>query len=457
MTRRLIVGYLAITVVVLVLLEVPFGIYYGQRERDRLTAAVERDASVIATFYEENLENGTVPDPLPADDYAERTGARVVVVDGRGISIVDTGASTPRDFSTRPEIRTALAGHRATGTRGSETLGSDLLYVAVPVASEGVVHGAVRLTLDTDEVNANVHRFWWGLAAIGAVVLAAMGLVGRLIARSVTLPLRRLNDAAQRYGAGDLTVDPGVEVGPPELRELSATMATMAAQLDAMIDEQRLFVADASHQLRTPLTVLRLRLENLQAQLDDEEGEQVDAAIDEIDRLAALVTDLLHLARADRRAPAEAQDLTALTGDRVDTWTAVAEGAGVTLRVDLPDGVVTASAVPGAIEQILDNVLDNAIGVSPPGSTVVVAVEPGTTTHRLVVIDEGPGLSDADKAHATGRFWRGSTTRPGTGLGLAIVRSLATASAGSVELADAPGGGLRVIVAFPAATAFSLG
>lgn len=455
MTRRLIVGYLAVTVVVLVLLEVPFGIYYAQRERDRLTAAVERDASVVATFYEDGLEAGTDPDPVPARNYAERTGARVVVVDGRGRSIVDTDATTPRDFSTRPEIRTALTGHRATGTRGSDTLGSELLYVAVPVASQGVVHGAVRLTLDTAEVDSNVHRFWLGLLAIGAVVLAAMGLVGWLIARSVTQPLRRLNDAAERYGAGDLSVDPGVDGGPPELRELSTTMATMAGQLDAMINEQRLFVADASHQLRTPLTGLRLRLENLQSQLDDADAEQVERAIEEIDRLAVLVTDLLRLARADRRAPAEPQDLAALTRDRVDTWTAVAEATGVELRLELPPGPVAASAVPGAIEQILDNVLDNAIGVSASGAAVTVTVEAGATTHRLVVTDEGPGLSDADKARATGRFWRGATTRAGTGLGLAIVRSLATASDGTVELVDAPGGGLRVVVTLPAATTFS--
>jgi signal transduction histidine kinase len=454
-TRRLIVGYLAVTAVVLVLLEVPFGIYYAQRERDRLTAAVERDAAVVATFYADALESGTEPDPVPARNYSERTGARVIVVDGRGSSIVDTDATTPRDFSTRPEIETALSGQPAEGTRGSDTLGSELLYVAVPVASQGVVHGAVRLTLDTDEVDANVHRFWLGLAAIAVVVLAAMGLVGWLIARSVTLPLRRLNATAERYGAGDLKAEPEVDGGPPELRELASTMATMAGELDALIEEQRLFVADASHQLRTPLTGLRLRLENLQAELDDADAEQVERAIEEIDRLAVLVTDLLRLARADRRAPVERQDLAALTRDRVDTWTAVAEAAGVDLRVDLPSGPVAADAVPGAIEQILDNVLDNAIGVSATGASVAVTVEPGTTTHRLIVADEGPGLSDADKARATGRFWRGSTTRPGTGLGLAIVSSLATASGGSVTLADAPGGGLRVEVDLPAATPFS--
>ena len=110
---------------------------------------------------------------------------------------------------------------------------------------------------------------------------------------------------------------------------------------------------------------------------------------------------------------------------------------------------VIAAAVPGAIEQILDNLLDNAIGVAPAGSTVTVTVIAGTTTHRLVVTDHGPGLSDDDKERATRRFWRGDTSRPGSGLGLAIAASLARASGGSLSLADAPSGGLAVMVDLP--------
>ena len=115
MTRRLVLSYLAITVVVLVLLEVPLAIFFQQREENRLTVDTERDATVLATFYEDALERSTPADPAPADDYTGRTGARVVVVDSAGISIVDTGGDPPRDFSTRPEIATALTGTRASG------------------------------------------------------------------------------------------------------------------------------------------------------------------------------------------------------------------------------------------------------------------------------------------------------------------------------------------------------
>lgn len=452
MTRRLILSYVAVAALVLVLLEVPFGLFYAQRELDRLTAGVERDASVIATLYEDALESGSKPDPTLADRYAERTGARVVVVDDAGISVVDTADVVPRDFSTRPEIDTALTGVRAVGTRPSETLDTELLYVAVPVASSGTVHGALRLTLDTAQIDDRIHRFWWGLAAIAAVVLAAIVLVGWLIARSVTLPLRRLTDTAHRYGSGDLTVTSIPEEGPPEIRELGATMATMAQQLDAMIEQQRAFVADASHQLRTPLTGLRLRLENLQATLDAGDAAEIDLAIDEIERLSVLVRDLLQLARTDRREPATPHDLTTITTERVDTWNAVAESAGIRLDLQTGSTPLFVVAVPGAIEQILDNVLDNAIGIAPTGSTVSVDLVGGTDRHVLRITDQGPGLSDEDKDRALRRFWRGDSQRAGTGLGLAIVEGLARASGGTVRLHDGAEGGLQVDVALPAAT-----
>ncbi|MGB8858325.1 MAG: histidine kinase dimerization/phospho-acceptor domain-containing protein, partial [Ilumatobacteraceae bacterium] len=406
MTRRLVVSYLAVTIVVLMLLEIPLAVFYAQRELERLTAAVERDAAVVSSIYEDDLETGRTLDPGPALRYTQRTGGRVVVVDTRGISLVDTEQPARRDLSTRPEIKSALAGVRSAGRRSSSTLGTDLLYVALPVQSGGVVHGALRITLDTAHVDSHVGRFWFGLAAIAVVVLAMMGLVGSLVARSVTRPVRRLNETALRFSNGDLAVGDRVDDGPPELRQLARTMSTMAERLAALLDEQRAFVADASHQLRTPLTSLRLRLENLQARLPEAESTEVEAAIDEIVRLSSLVADLLQLARADRQAPAVAHDLAALAAERVEMWGALAETYDVSLSLDGADEVVMVSAVPGAVEQVLDNVLDNALAVSPAGSEIAISITRGVGEHRLIVADHGPGLSDPDKEHALRRFWR---------------------------------------------------
>lgn len=452
MTRRLLLGYLTAVVIVLLVLEVPLAIFFQQRETGRLTVAVERDATVLAGHYEDALEHGTTLDPTSASDYATLTGVRVVVVDKAGASVIDTSGDAGRDFSTRPEIKTALGGARAEGTRHSDTLNADLLYVAVPVASGGMVFGAVRLTLDTREVDALVRRYWLGLIGVAVVVLIAMAGIGWAIARSVTRPLRRLDAAAARFATGDLTTsdpDPGA---PSEIAVLGATMNTMAQRLERLLAEQRGFVADASHQLRTPLTALRLRLENLQsASATPDAADDLEAAIEETNRLAGLVGDLLQLARAEETAAPRTIDLVQLAGDRIDTWSAIADVAGVALDFAAPDGPVFVSAVPGGVEQILDNLIDNAIAATPPGSHVSVAVARGRAMHELTISDEGPGLSDGLKARALDRFWRLDHSQPGTGLGLPIANALAKASGGSLVLDDGPAGGLAVSVTLPAA------
>ena len=229
-------------------------------------------------------------------------------------------------------------------------------------------------------------------------------------------------------------------------------MSTMAVRLAALIDEQRAFVADASHQLRTPLTALRLRLENLQARLPEADAAELDHAIDETSRLAGLVSDLLQLARADHGQPAAPTDITDIARQRVDTWSALAESRGVTLQLVAGDVPVIALAQPGAVEQVLDNTLDNALTVLPEGGVITVTVIGGASEHRLIVSDNGPGLPDADKERATRRFWRAADATPGagTGLGLAIASALAHASGGTLTLGDAQPHGLAVTLTLPA-------
>lgn len=447
MTRRLLLSYLAITLIVLVILEIPLAIFYGQREEERLIADAERDAVVLASFYEDVLDLGFEPDTAPAVDYAARTSARIVLVDTDGISALDTGAATSRDFSTRPEIQAALAGSRAAGIRRSDTLDTDILFVAVPVASGGVVHGALRLTLDAHEVTERIQRFWVALAAVGAVILLAVVGIGWTIARSVTKPIRQLEASARRFARGDLRTGALDDDAPAEIAALGDTMNAMAMRLDQLITAQRSFVGDASHQLRTPLTALRLRLENLESRLGDDAGrEEATAAIDEIERLATLVNDLLQLARAEENPAAERIDICPVVADRVETWTAVAGEHDVGLELHAPPDAAWVLAVPGAVEQLLDNSIDNALRVSTGRDTIEIHLQPGPTTTRIEVVDHGPGLSDEHKELAFQRFWRGETSTAGTGLGLAIARSLAEASGGTLSLGDTPGGGLTVVV-----------
>ena len=437
MTRRLLLSYLTITVIVLVLLELPLAIFYQQREADRLTANVERDATVMATIYEDILQENLFPDPIPAADYTQRTGARVVIVDIDGISIVDSAREADRDFSTRPEIDQALTGARATGIRRSDTLDTELLYVAVPVASGGTVHGAVRITFGTNEMNERVHRFWLGLIAVAAVVLVVTAAVGWVLARSVTKPVRRLQAAAQRFSRGDLTPIGTGSNSAPELAALETGLNDMAHQLDDLIERQRTFVADASHQLRTPLTALRLRLENLYSEAPTASmSNELDKAIDETTRLSTLVNDLLQLARTEQYRERCAVDLSQIVGDRVDIWTAIADQSDVRLELHAGTGPHWALAVDGGIDQVLDNLIDNALRATPNGTTVTVTLSSQSTTHNIAIADEGPGLTDDDKASALTRFWRSDASTDGTGLGLAIAQAIVNSSGGEFQLTD---------------------
>jgi signal transduction histidine kinase len=320
------------------------------------------------------------------------------------------------------------------------------------VASGGDVHGVVRLTLDTGEVNKRVHRFWMGLVATAVVVLVAAVAVGWLLAQWITRPIRRLQVTAGRFANGDLTPAPPDPDAPPELTDLEASMNVMAVRLAGHIDRQRAFVADASHQLRTPLTALRLRLENIGwLASNPSEQTEIERAVDETTRLGTLVGELLQLAQSEQRDEPIPTALVQLTRDRVDTWSALSDQANVEMVLDEPEHELMALVVPGGLEQILDNLLDNAIRFAPSGSTVRIGCIGGSTELRLMVADNGPGLSAEDRLHAMERFWQADQTSAGSGLGLAIVRSLAEASGGSLTLEENKPSGLVAIVTLPAA------
>jgi signal transduction histidine kinase len=355
---------------------------------------------------------------------------------------------TRRDFSTRPEIAAALDGKRASGTRPSKTLRTDLVYVAVPVASGGAIHGAVRVTYPTSTLDARVRSTWLRLGALCAVVLAVVAVVGLVLARSVTRPVRRLEQASSRLAAGDLEARVDMDGGAPELRALAETFNATAERLALLVESQRRFVADASHQLRTPLTALRLRLETLALAVPEATRPKLDAAVAETARLGRLVQSLLVLARSDASSPDCAPvNLTALVEDRVASWREVAVERGIEVVV----GSATparAWAAPDAVEQILDNLMSNAIEAAPVGSTVTVSVVRRDPWVELHVIDAGPGIAPEDRERVFERFWRppGAST-DGFGLGLAIVRELAEACGGTIRLESAPQGrGLDAVV-----------
>lgn len=452
MTRRLLAGYLGIALFALLVLEVPLGVQYQRGERHDVEVKVERDATVLSSYAEDAVQsrNRTQLTNVAryAYSYAHTTGTRVVIVDRRGDALVDTSARVEgaESFRSRPEIAGALAGHVASGTRHSDTLHANLLYVAVPIGSGGVVSGAVRITYPMTSVEARILRYWLLLAAIAGTVLAAAALVGVRLARVVTRPLRGLEDAAAAVGAGRLDARAPETMGPPEVRSLARVLNDTVAQLEHLLSSQREFVADASHELRTPLTALRLRLEPLARDASGDRRHSLDAALHEVDRLGRMVESLLALARADASSePAELVDVSAVTRQRIDTWTPLAAERGVAL-VAGNGASAAARAGPQRLTQVVDNLVSNAIAHAPGGSAVTLSVHREASWVELRVRDEGPGMTAEQRARAFDRFWRAGTGPGGSGLGLAIVRRLVEADGGEVELAPAPGGGTDAVV-----------
>ena len=472
MSRRLLFSYLALTLVLLAALEVPLALNTNDRLRTELTSNLVRDAYTMAGYAEETVEGKESIDLEGlAAGYAQRTGGRVVIVDKTGRALADSQAGNAGEtFASRPEIIDALAGTVATGTRRSETLDTDLLYVAVPIAAAQGVEGALRITYSTAQIDERRRDYLMTLLGIAVISLVVASLVGLLLARWVTRPVRRLEETAASLGAGDLHTRAVDSVGPPEIRDLAHTFNVMADRLDVLMSSQAAFVADASHQLRTPLAALQLRLENLQADVaPDVTGQAVTAAnahlhediaasLAETDRLARIVAGLLTLARADTTAglPTGQVVLDDLLLERVATWEPVATEQGVRLEQE-PSGF-RVRANGDALAQVLDNLLANAIDATPAGGGVLVTAHvalPAGDADRssaqieLHITDDGPGLTAEERERAFDRFWRAHprpTALGGTGLGLPIARQFARSMGGDVELRAAASGGLDAVV-----------
>jgi signal transduction histidine kinase len=256
-----------------------------------------------------------------------------------------------------------------------------------------------------------------------------------------------LRDTARELGAGDLDARAPTD-GPAELAALGVSFNRMADALGSSMRAQRDFVANASHQLRTPLTGIKLRLEAIRAE-GGTAGENAAKAEEELDRLEALVDDLLDLAGAATTPPAGTNvDLSAVVEEAVERWQAPASDADKRVATGRREQALV-FADPGDLAHVVDNLVENALRYTPPGARVTVESETANGRATLVVADDGPGIPDEDRGRVFERFYRGSNGRrlgPGTGLGLAIVAELVERWGGEVTLADGPG--TRIQVAF---------
>jgi two-component system, OmpR family, sensor kinase len=437
-------------------LEVPLAINLQRRVQSEVRSSAEASALLVAA----NIGAARTARPTILQRYVTRRfpdqqNGRVIVIDPDGVLIADStgNQNLGQTYATsgRPELMRVLQTPEPTSEiRHSDTLGQDILVAAAPIIEEGTSYGAVRVSELMGEVQNRVRRVIAGLAIIGLAALCAGLIVAFALAGSFSRPLTKLAAVAKRLGGGDLSARAETSQGASEIVQLARSFDDMADRLEATVKAQREFVANASHQLRTPLTGMKLRIEAaLAGEPSEEVRRQLEAADDEVDRLAGMVNRLLVMARRIEEGGPSEIDLDDAVHRALERWDERASRQGATLTARGEAGRALGEGAD--VDQILDNLIDNAVAYAPGP----VVIETGWADGRafLAVEDVGPGIAADERHRVTDRFFRGRTApKGGTGLGLAIVRELAEKWGGTVVVEAADGGGTRVEVRLNAAT-----
>lgn len=389
----------------------PLAVAVGQYvEADELRD-LERVAAAAALSAAGDLSRERQPDRLPdeADDVD------LALYDRAGGLVQGTGPAEPGDF-----VRAAVEGRVGAGTAGSQ------LVVAVPVTLNREVVGVIRAATQRAELDRTVWLVWLGMAVLGGAAVGAVHLVARRQARTLARPLEELSAVARRLGDGDFSAR-AARAAIPEIDSVGDSLNSTAARLGDLVQRERAFSADASHQLRTPLAGLRLQLEAALAGPAGSVHAPLTSAITAVDRLEQTVTDLLVLAR-DARPDVGPIDLRAVVEDVAVGWRGRESAGGRAVRVAVEPDLPAALASESAVRQVLAVLLDNA-AVHGRGTVTVTARDTGDVL-ALDVADEGTGITEPEAR----LFARRGATAAGHGIGLALARSLAEAEGGRLRL-----------------------
>lgn len=377
---------------------------------------------------------------------------RVRIVNAQGIVESDsTGSDLMRDLSDDPAVLAALSGQESADVEG------DIATVAVPLQRDSGIAGAVLLSQPLRDVSNVMADLRVRLLISAAVALVLAALVGVILARGIARPVRELTTAANELAQGDFDY-PLQVTSEDELGDLARAFRSMSDDLRQMLQARTDLLANVSHELRTPLTAVKGLVETLRdgAAEDPAVRDQFLALIEQqADRLARLVNDLLTLSRADADAltlQRQAVDLVVLARLCANQFAARAAAQQVTVAV--AGAAIQVSLDPDRIQQVLINLLDNAIRVSPHGGVVSVYVTPLAGTVKVSVSDQGPGIAPDEQARVFERFYRGDKSRTrqgdgGAGLGLSIAEALVRAHGGQIGLDSQPGQGTTVWFTLP--------
>lgn len=453
MRTRVLAVLVALFATLLVALGVPLALSYaGSQARtvyiDRL-ADVARFAELLP-LTPTDVDEAAMLDELRR--YEDLYGIPVTVLGAEGsVSVASRPGALGEVPRAMPAVRAALAGRTSAPPDRIIPWERGSLVVAQPLVRNGDVVGAVVSVSDLGAARGRVQRVWLVLAGLGATALAAGVVVAQAIARWVLRPVAVLDRAAHRITDGDLSVRIPAAGGPAELRRLADSFNAMAGSVQGSLEAQRAFVADASHQLRNPLSALLVRLQALTLSAAPQHQAAVERALDDGRHLAETLDRLLELARAEHvDSEATRVDVEALLEERLASWRVVADSREMSVR-RTGDPVPSAWHDRAAVIGSVDAVLDNALKYGPAGSTVTVQTSSRGDVVEIVVADEGPGLDGEELQRATDRFWRGRRHPdvPGSGLGLSIAAILLARHGGSLHVEPRPGAGLQVRLRLP--------
>ena len=444
MARRIAASVVALIALLLGVVAVPLGLITAAHDRQVFRSATISAATSLASVAEEKIADHSDGAALGNNiSQLRRAGDRVSVYSQAG------------RWSAGTLARPAVPAGAVTGALASRKpvtyQADDRLLVLAPVLQDegGPVVGAVALSRSTEPLDHRITVLWTWLAAVSVAGLLAAAVIATALARWVSRPLSTLEAAAQRLGTGALDTRSPAGAGPSEVRRLAVNFNTMAGRIEALVDGHQAMMADVSHQLRTPLAALRLRLDLLAQDCTEPVAVELAGAQEEIARLSRMVDGLLAVARAEKTVSEPVPvPVGSVIRDRAFTWRPAAEEREITLSAVSPQQV-RARLGAGHLEQILDNLLANALEAVPAGGHVNVSATASGTGIQIMVSDDGPGMDPQQRRNAFRRFT--SSTPGGTGLGLAIVYRLVTSNGGTAELSDTPGGGLTVTLQVPAA------
>jgi signal transduction histidine kinase len=448
---KLLLGQLALVGVVMVVVTVVLDRGLTADLHEQLDTRLEQQARGAAQWVNQNRH----PEKLAAR-LADVVGARVTILDDRGAILASSQEGGEPDVL--PEVQQALGGGVGRATR-SATDGNLVSHVVVQAGDDGFVRLSAPLS-NIDHTVAEVRNQLLYASLLGVLAAIALSLIGAALAAR---PLRKMTQAAERIAEGDYDVEL-----PPRTADdfglLSDALGTLALQLKRDMSRiqqleraRRDFVANASHELRTPVTAIQGFAETLQDGDTDEETRQefLEAIQRNAKRVGVLVSRILKLSELESRAPedivAEPVDVRAITQQAVRGARTTAK-ADVDIDVELPDAFV-AWADPLGVEEVLDNLLENALKYGADGGIIKVVGEVVDDGVELSVIDRGKGMAPEHTKRIFERFYRvdkgRSRDKGGTGLGLAIVKHLCEAMGGSIQVDSAPGEGTRFTVHLP--------